>query len=167
MNIAFFRCFTLVLAVAAAGCSLMPERVAPGTPQAEIVQRLGRPTSVHPLPTGTRLQYSLQPSGQQVYNLDLDAQGRLVRTEQVLEAGWLQRNVAPDRWTREDVLRELGRPALVERVWSFQGEVWTYRYLEANTNRQAHLHIDPAGVLRRLSFSDEQPIDSDVGTHPS
>lgn len=160
----FVHWFPMVLVAALAGCSLMPERVEPGTPRSEIVSRLGQPTSVHALPGGTRLQYSRQPAGQQVYNLDLDAQGRLVRSEQVLDAGWLQRNVLPDRWTREDALRELGRPALVERVWSFQGEVWTYRYLEANTNRQAHLHIDPSGVLRRLIFTDEQPVDRD-GEH--
>ena len=43
----------------------------------------------------------------------------------------------------------------MERVVSFQGDVWTYRFLEANSPRQVHLHIDPEGVVRRLMFTDE------------
>ena len=54
-----------------------------------------------------------------------------------------------------DVLQNLGRPAQIERVVSFRGEVWTYRFLEMNSPRQAHLHIDPEGVVRRLMFTDE------------
>src|SRR5690606_13794606 len=77
-----------------AGCALMPERLVPGTPRAEIVQRLGAPSAEYPLPDGTRLQYSRQPAGQQVYNLEVDAQGRLRKVEQVLDIFWMQQNIA-------------------------------------------------------------------------
>lgn len=152
-------CVTLVLS----GCALMPERLLPGTPRADIVQRLGAPTGEYPLPDGTRLQYSRQPAGQQVYNLDLDAQGGLRKVEQVLDIFWMQQNIALDRWTRDDVLRHMGRPALVERVWSFTGDIWTYRFLEQNNPRQAHLHIDPQGVVRKLVFTDERRMDDFPG----
>lgn len=142
-----------------AGCALMPERLVPGTPRADIVQRLGAPTGEYPLADGTRLQYSRQPAGQQVYNVDLDAQGRLRKVEQVLDIHWMQQHIAIDRWTRDDALRNLGRPALVERVWSFTGDIWTYRFLEYNNPRQAHLHIDPQGVVRKLMFTDERRVD--------
>ena len=110
------HCLLVATAVALAGCSLMPERVAPGASRADIEAQLGRPTLVHTLPDGTRLQYSGQPSGPWVHNLDLGADGRLVRNEQAMDAGWLLQHVQIGRWTREDVLRGLGRPAIVE-LW--------------------------------------------------
>ncbi len=157
------RTALLGLAMVLSGCALMPERLLPGTPRADIVQRLGAPTGEYALPDGTRLQYSRQPAGQQVYNLDLDAQGRLRKVEQVLDIFWMQQNIALDRWTRDDVLRHMGRPALVERVWSFTGDIWTYRFLEFNNPRQAHVHIDPQGVVRKLVFTDERRMDDFPG----
>ena len=129
------RYLLLVAALALAGCSLMPERVAPGTPRSAIEAQLGRPTMVHTLPDGTRLQYSGQPSGPWVHNLDLGADGRLVRSEQVMDVSWLLQHIQIGRWTGDDVLRALGRPAMVERVARFEGEVWSYRYLEATRPR--------------------------------
>ncbi|MDR7149997.1 hypothetical protein J2W49_001952 [Hydrogenophaga palleronii] len=153
---------TTVLALVLTACSGMPETVALGTSRVAIEQRLGTPTAVHALPEGTRLQYSRQPSRQQVFNLDLDAQGRLARMDQVLDVAWLQR-IEVDRWTREDVLRQFGRPAVVERVARFDGDVWTYRYLEPfSLARLAHIHIDSQGVVRKLVYTDE-PLLDDVG----
>ncbi|MBL0944933.1 MAG: hypothetical protein IBJ04_11450 [Hydrogenophaga sp.] len=146
----------LAAVLTVAGCALMPERLAAGTPRAQVIERLGPPTAEYALPEGTRLQYSRQPAGQQVYNVDLDARGAVRRVEQVLDIGWMQQNIAIDRWTRDDVLRHMGRPALVEQVWSFKGDIWTYRFLEFNNPRQAHVHIDPQGVVRKLVFTDER-----------
>jgi hypothetical protein len=141
------------------GCSLMPERVPLGATRGEIEDRLGSPTAVHALVDGTRMQYSRQPAGQQVYNLDLGSDGRLRQTEQVMDAGWLQR-IEVDRWTRETALLNLGRPALIERVALWDGDVWTYRFQEATGSRQVHLHLDGAGLVRRVMFTDEpQPDD--------
>jgi hypothetical protein len=164
----FLRGWVVATALALAGCSLMPERVAPGTPRTEIEAQLGRPTQVHALPDGTRLQYSGQPSGPWVHNLDLDADGRMVRHEQVMDAGWLLQHIQIGRWTRDDVFRHLGRPAMVERVARFDGEVWTYRFLEATRPRQVHVHLDPGGVVRQLMFTDEPMFDdaADAASHP-
>jgi hypothetical protein len=162
-----FGLLTLIGALALTACSLMPERVAPGTPRAEIESRLGRPTAVLALTGGTRLQYSGQPAGQWVHNLDLGPDGRLLRSEQVLDIGWMQQRVQVDRWTRDDVLQNMGRPALVERVARFDGDVWTYRFLEATRPRQAHVHLDTAGVVRKLMFTDELVAEDSVdGPHP-
>lgn len=150
----------LLMLALLAGCAGMPERIAPGTPRADIENRLGRPTAVYPLGQGTRLQYSRQPAGQQVYNLDLGPDGRLLRLEQVMDAAWLQR-IEVNRWTREDALLHLGRPALVERVAFFDGDIWTYRFMEATGPRQVHLHLDPGGVVRRVVFTDE-PLPEEV-----
>lgn len=160
----------LVLAAAAVlgGCSLMPERVVVGTPRAEIENTLGRPTMVHALPDGgTRLQYSGQPTGPWVHNLDLGPDGRLARNEQVMDAPWLQQRIEVGRWTQDDVLRNLGRPAVVERVARFDGVIWTYRFMEATRPRQVHVHLDPAGLVRQLMFSDEPHYDDSAdASHP-
>lgn len=142
-----------------AGCSGIPERLAPGTPRSDIEAHLGQPSAVYPRADGTRLQYSRQPAGQQVYNLDLDAQGRLRQVDQVMDQAWFER-VGIDTWTRQDVLQQFGTPALVERVARFDGDIWTYRFLDNGWSRQAHIHLDPAGVVRRLVFTDEPMPDS-------
>lgn len=157
---AAIRALGMGLVALAAGCALMPERVPLGATRSEIEGRLGRPTAMHALPDGTRLQYSRQPAGQQVYNLDLDAAGRLRRTEQVMDAGWLQR-IPVDQWTREAALLNLGRPAIVERVASWAGDIWSYRFQELTGPRQVHLFLDAGGVVRRVMFTDE-PLPDDV-----
>ena len=163
-----FPALMVSAAVLLGGCSLLPERAALGTPRAEIESNLGRPTMVHVLSGGgTRLQYSGQPAGPWVHNLDLGPDGRLVRNEQVMDAHWLQQRIEVGRWTQDDVLRNLGRPALVERVARFDGVIWTYRFLEATRPRQVHVHLDPAGLVRQLMFSDEPHYDDAVdASHP-
>ena len=154
------RALGLGLITLLAGCALMPERVPLGATRSEIESRLGSPTGVYTLADGTRLQYSRQPAGQEVYNLDLGADGRLRQTEQVMDAGWLER-IPVDQWTRQDALRNLGRPAIVERVASFDGVLWTYRFREMNNPRFVHLYLDSSGLVRRVSFSDE-PLPDDI-----
>jgi outer membrane protein assembly factor BamE (lipoprotein component of BamABCDE complex) len=150
----------LVLGTLLAGCAAMPERLVAGMPRVDIERALGRPTAVIDGPAGTRLQYSRQPAGQQVFNVELDAQGRLHQVDQVMAPVWFAR-VEVDRWTRDDVLRLFGRPALVERVALFDGDIWTYRYLDVSWPRQFHVHLDPAGVVRKLMHTDEpMPDDS-------
>ncbi|HMN94090.1 MAG TPA: hypothetical protein PKC60_12745 [Hydrogenophaga sp.] len=159
-RVALTRLATLALTGLLAGCAAMPERLVTGTPRADIERALGRPSAVIGLADGTRLQYSRQPAGQQVFNVELDAQGRLRRVDQVMDPTWFSQ-VKVDRWTRDDVLRLFGRPALVERVALFEGDIWTYRYLEASWPRQFHVHLDPGGVVRKLMHTDE-PMPDDV-----
>ena len=48
-----------------------------------------------------------------------------------------------------------------------EGTVKTYRYLEATRPRQVHLHIDRAGVVHKLAFTDEPGYADDPGaSHP-
>lgn len=150
----------LMLGTLLVGCAAMPERLVAGMARADIERALGRPTAVIDAPDGTRLQYSRQPAGQQVFNVELDAQGRLRQVDQVMDPAWFAR-VEVDRWTREDVLRLFGRPALVERVALFDGDIWTYRYLDVSWPRQFHVHLDPAGVVRKLMHTDE-PLPDDA-----
>lgn len=143
-----------VLALGLAGC-MVPEWQKPGMPRAEIEKGMGVPTEVLALPDGgTRLLYSRQPAGQQVYHMDFDARQRLVRVDQVLDLNhfYALRNGVD---TRDDVYRVFGPPAKVEGVYSFKGDIWTYRFMDNGNPRRAHVHIDPAGVVRKVMFTDE------------
>jgi hypothetical protein len=152
---------SLMLAtVLVAGCAV-PEWQAPGTPRAEVERAMGRPTLAVPLAGGgERLVYSRQPAGQQVYHLDFDAQQRLAHVTQALTLEAFQ-SLRNGEDTRTSVLQRFGPPALVEHVARFTGDVWTYRILEHGIPRQAHVHIDPAGVVRRVMFTDERTFDRD------
>lgn len=145
------------LLLGACAALLNPDRVAPGTPAAQVLQRLGPPTARYPATAqaGERWQYSQQPAGRQVFNLDLDAQGRVVRVEQALGEARFGQRIQPDRWTREDVLREYGRPAQVTAVHRFDGDIWVWRYLDGPTWRLLFIDIDRAGVVRGWSVGDE------------
>lgn len=153
-------CGAVLTALLLVACAV-PEWQKPGTPESEIERAMGRPTLTVPLAGGgERLLYSRQPSGQQVYHMDFDANRRLVQVTQVLTEQRFQtlRNGVD---TRDTVLATFGPPALVEGVASFKGDVWTYRILENNLPRQAHVHIDPTGVVRRVMFTDEIRPDFD------
>ena len=140
----------------AGGCA-SPGGVAPGSPATELAQRLGPPTARYPATAdaGERWQYSHQPAGQQVFNLDLDAQGRVARVEQALNTGLFGQRIQPNHWTRQDVLREYGPPARVEAVHNFDGDIWVWRYLDGPTWRLLYIDIDRAGVVRGWSSGDE------------
>lgn len=112
------------------GCALHPfSAVKPGMTREEVIGRMGPPGAVVSIPQGTRLQYSGQPTGQFAFMVDLDASGRVLSVRQVLNARDFAR-IEPGKWTRDDVLREFGRPTLVDRVASWPGDILTYRWYD-------------------------------------
>ena len=146
----------LAALVAGLAACANPTSIAPGTPTAQVIQTLGAPTARYPAPGGgERLQYSMQPAGQAVYNVDLDAQGRVMRTEQALSEALYGQRIQPDVWTHADVLREYGQPARVMGVHNFNGDVWVWRYLDGPIWRLLYIDIDPTGVVRGWSNGDE------------
>lgn len=151
-------CWALWIAAASAWLSAcaMPEKIAPGTPAAQVIEALGRPTARYPLAAGgERLQYTRQPAGQQVYNVDLDGQGRVTKVEQALNENLFAQRIQPDQWTRDDVLREYGPPARTMGVHNFDGVIWLWRYADGPVWRLLYIDIDRAGVVRRYSVGDE------------
>jgi hypothetical protein len=136
--------------------------MAPGTPAADVVSALGQPTGRYPLADGgQRLQYSNEPAGQTVYNVDLDAGGRVARVEQALREVLFGQRIRPDVWTRDDVLREYGRPARTMGVHNFKGVIWVWRYMDSQTYRLLFIDVDPGGVVRGWSVGDENLPDND------
>ena len=145
----------LATAAGLAACA-MPERIAPGTPAAEVLHTLGAPTARYPLPEGgERLQYTRQPAGQQVFNVDLDAQGRTLRVEQALNEALFAQRIQPNHWTKADVLREYGPPAQIIGVHNFKGDIWVWRYADGPVWRLLYIDVDPGGTVRGYSVGDE------------
>lgn len=142
------------------GCAV-PEWQKPGTPAAELLQSMGQPTLRVPLADGAeRWLYSRQPMGQQVYHLVFDDRARLVRVDQVLVPEHFNR-LRVGEADRQQVLNYFGPAALVERVSSFRGDIWTYRFHENGADRQAHVFLDPQGIVQRVMYTDELRRDDD------
>ena len=123
-----------------------------GASRDEVLQRYGTPTRTLPLAAGTRLLYSFQPAGQSAMVADLDASGRLVVARQVLTPQNFARlgQVAIGQWTRADVENELGRPALVDRVASWQGDILNYRWLDGTHSMLFYVYLDGNNVVQRV-----------------
>ena len=138
------------LAALLAGCAGNPfnaEGLPPGTGRDAVIARLGQPTRVLRLAAGERLQYSLQPFGQAAWMVDLDVAGRVVRSRQVLNAADFNR-IEVGKWTRSDVEREFGPPAMIDAVASWNGPILTYRWSDGS-DMFFFVYLDSANVVRR------------------
>ena len=149
----------LLLCAGLAGCASMFHAPQPGASSAQVQADMGAPMSVIKLPDGgERWLYSTLPMGRQVYHADFDTSGRLASFTQVLDFQHLSRT--PIGFTRRQVLDFYGPPFEITEVASFQGKVWTYRFMDdMNLRRLAHLHIDHEGRLAKLMFTDEPTSD--------
>ena len=146
------RSLLVAAAALAAGCASSPfggYNVPPGSTRDAVIGRMGPPQRVFKLPNGERLEYSQQPWGQQAYMVDLDNAGRVVQVQQVLNENNFYR-IELNKWTRDDVEREFGRPAKIDRVSSWPGPVMTYRWRDrVNTDMFYWVYLDAGNVVRR------------------
>lgn len=120
--------FTLSFAgLMLAGCAgYGPGALKPGASVAEATQTMGAPTGRYALASGERLEFARGPAGLHTYMLDFDAQGRLLKAEQVLNEPHF--NTIPTGITREEVLKELGRPSNVSTIHYQKRQLWSWRY---------------------------------------
>ena len=144
--------FTLVLT----GCAVEPLKL--GAPRDEVIMKLGNPTGTVNLASGTRLQYSLQPEGQSAVMVDVDAADRVVAVRQVLNAADFSKVVA-GKWTRQDVEREFGRPARIDHVANWQGDILTYRWLDGAQNMLFSVYLDANNVAQSVGQREEKKDD--------
>ncbi|MBJ2159570.1 hypothetical protein [Variovorax sp. IB41] len=146
----------LAVLAAIAGCANEPTRVQPGASAADTLQRLGAPTGRYPLNNGgERLQYSRMPAGFEVTDIDVDASGKVVSVTQVLSEARFGYDIKVNEWRQNDVMAFYGRPYQIDRVSSFDGQVWTWRYKAVNERRMLYIYIDPTGVVRRYHTGDD------------
>ena len=154
LNPVFSR-ITVTLMALVTGCAV--QSVQPGASRDEVVSRYGTPSRVVALVSGTRLQYSRQPAGQSAVMVDLDAAGRVTSVREVLNlAGFSTLLVGQS--TREDTERALGRPASVDRVGSWSGDIMTYRWRDHDQDMLYWFYLDASQVVRRTAQGMEFPI---------
>jgi hypothetical protein len=139
-------------AVLLAACVSQPWNVMniqPGASKADVLATAGQPVRTYPRPEGgERLQYTLQPMGQYAFVVDLDANGRVVDSGQMLtEANF--NKIEPGKWTVKDVEYDFGPPALVDHVASWNGPIYTYRWKAADANMFYWVYFTPEGVVGR------------------
>jgi hypothetical protein len=119
------RIGALSLIVATAACSYLrpPASLPPGTSIAEARQTLGAGDEYPLANGGTRLSF---PRGKDTYMLDFDASGRLVQSQQVLNAQTFA-TIQPGM-PQGEVLTRLGRPAFIFPVGYQKLQVLNYRF---------------------------------------
>jgi hypothetical protein len=155
--------FALVLALgmALSACShMMPKGPAPGTPLAEVTAKLGKPSAVYPEPDGGQvLEYRGQPMGQFQYMARIKPDGTLLSYEQVLTTENFAR-IEAKQWTRDQVLRNFGRPAEVLRSRLDDGEIWSYRYKEKGVwDSLMNVDFNARGTVLRVYNSADPLLD--------
>lgn len=144
-----FTGFALLALLAGCASTMSAWNIEPGASRDQVLARAGRPTAIVPLGAGAeRLQYSMQPIGHDAIMVDLDSSGRVTRVRNVMKPAEFHR-IEPGKWTRDDVLKEFGRPAWVDRVSSWNGPVFTYRWKEGNDPMFYWVYFDPQGVVQR------------------
>jgi hypothetical protein len=150
-----FSFIVVALMTLASGCAV--QSVQPGASREEVVSRYGTPSRVVALASGTRLQYSRQPAGQSAVMVDLDATGRVTSVREVLNLAGFS-TVVVGQSTREDTERALGRPASVDRVGSWSGDILTYRWRDNDQDMLYWFYLDASQVVRRAAQGMEFPI---------
>ncbi|MDM0065141.1 hypothetical protein [Variovorax sp. J31P207] len=142
-----------------AGCASDPSRVPLGAPRDAVLQQLGPPTATYRFTGGERLQYSRGPAGFQVSNVDLDAAGRVQSVRQELDEGLFGGTIRPGEWRIPDVLFTYGPPYQQTRVTSFNGTVWSWRYLHINNRRFLYIYVDPTGLVDHYNVGDDLELE--------
>ena len=118
----------LATALLVGGCAAYgPSASVVGQPIAQAERDLGPPTARYPMPDGsTRVEFARGPFGRHTWMLDVDAQGRVVRSEQVLGEARFQS--VRDGMSTDELLRLIGRPGETRPGGWAGGEVWNWRY---------------------------------------
>lgn len=146
------------------GCAGFDTPQAVGTPESELVARLGQPTARYPLAHGEHLlEYRRGPWGQQTYMARFDADGRLESYEQVLTMEKFG-SIRIDHDTKEDVLRTIGAPSETAYFPRMRREAWSYPYKESNVwNSLMSVYFDDAGIVRKLENGPDPKFDPGRG----
>lgn len=129
-----------------AGCAF--NHVQPGMSREQVIASYGTPSRVVPLSTGTRLQYSSQPAGQTAVMVDLDATDKVISARNVLNLEDFSK-IEVGKWTRADMEAAFGRPATVDRVASWSGDVMAYRWRDRDVDKLFWAYLDAANVVQR------------------
>ncbi len=138
------RRFTFGFALSCMVAACAPGSVKPGDSQDAVRSAAGRPTAVITLPgAGVRWQYSGQPFDQSVWNIDMNAQGRVTSVEQMMsDAAFARIRNGVD--TSADVLRDFGPPAETFSFPLMDETAFMYRYfIQGGFYAAMFVYFDP------------------------
>lgn len=122
-----------------------------GMTSEQITAVMGPPDTRRAVEGGTRLEFPRGPAGRHTWFVYLDANGRAVRTEQVLtEANFIRINPG---MSQDEVLLRLGRPGEVQRLARARGSVWSYRY-ENNQCLWFQIEMAQEKVVRSAGYGE-------------
>ncbi len=145
------KCGRLALAAVAllAACAAphTPSAIMAGQTADEVQQRMGPATARYAMPGGgMRLEYNRMPMGLQTYMVDLGADGRVIRWEQVLDENHFNRIELGV--TADDVLRMLGPPTQKGRILRpVPAVTWQYRFDSPHPCILFELMVDANGKV--------------------
>lgn len=142
--------FAAVTLFALGGCAT-PEQTLAGSSRTQVIEKFGKPVAVYALPGGgERLEYQVGPYQQQAQMVDLGADGRVIRVNQVRTAENFGRlKVGVD--TPETMMREFGQPWQIQRYALSKLTAYMYPYKESYIwNLMMAVHFDDNGVLQRV-----------------
>lgn len=115
------------LVLAACAGTYSPSSIAPGTPVAEVRSALGPPTGEYPGPNGTRrLEYAKGPYGLHTFMVDIGADGKMLKWEQVLDRAHF--DTVRVGMSSEELFYRLGRPAEISTLPYQNRRLLSYRY---------------------------------------
>ena len=148
----FARAFALATLLVLVGCA-MPTALTPGTPEAEVIRRFGRPAEVYPLPSpqeARRLAYPIGRFNQQTWMVDVDANGHVLGVHEVISATHFAQ-IRVDKDDTTVIRREFGPPR-VTLTFALSGlTAWMYPYLEDSAwNSEMAVYFDRSGIVRKV-----------------
>jgi hypothetical protein len=153
------RRWLILIVLSLAACAAPPPQ--PGQPEAEVLARWGTPTARYPMPGGvTRLEFATGPYGRTTWMADVDAAGRVIAANQVLdEASFAAFQGHAAGMTRAELLRTLGTPG-ERRSGGWQGgEVWSWRY-PTNDCLWFQVSIGADGIVRDGAYGIDPRCDA-------
>jgi outer membrane protein assembly factor BamE (lipoprotein component of BamABCDE complex) len=124
MRLSTWSMMSLSLLTACSGYA--PPTNVSGMTQSQLVALMGQPDTVRQTATGTRLEFPRGPKGHHTWFVDVNSDGKIIKSEQVLtESNFNQ--ITPGM-TQEEVRQRLGRPGETQGLGRARGVVWNYRY---------------------------------------
>jgi hypothetical protein len=144
------RWIAIAAAALALGACAIPDTIKPGTTEADVLGKFGKPDSQFTFAGGTkRFEYNRGEWMQRSWMVDFDVDGRVTSVDQVrTEAHFAALRAGAD--TKTSVREQLGTPMKVEYYPPSQLTGWLYPYREAGVyNSVMTVMFDPEGVFRR------------------
>ena len=143
----------LAASVILGGCA-HPQLLDMGVTDESVVTKLGAPDARVALPDGrTRLVYSGQPYGQEVWWLTLGPDGKLEKREEVLNREHFAL-IRPGVDREEDVWKLFGHCAEKQEFRLSEKHAWMYRFKDEGAFDMAcWVEFNPAGVVVEVGYT--------------